>query len=57
MICTGLLFSFAYDHTIVRIVQWVKKTKLRFTDTTSEINDMIRSRFTFEAKRMSRTVG
>jgi hypothetical protein len=30
------------------------KQLLRFADTTSEINDMIRSRFTFEANRMAK---
>jgi hypothetical protein len=33
------------------------KQLLRFSDTTSEINDMIRSRFTFEANRVARAEG
>lgn len=32
------------------------KRLLRFSDTTSQINDMIRSRFTFEANRMTKSV-
>lgn len=30
------------------------KRRLRFADTNSQINDMIRSRFAFEANRMSK---
>jgi hypothetical protein len=33
------------------------KQLLRFADTTSQINDMIRSRFNFEANRMAKSHG
>jgi hypothetical protein len=33
------------------------KKRIRFSDTNSEINEMIRSRFTFEANRMHKAAG
>lgn len=40
------LISFLDDHEFDEI-----KRKLRFVNTSSQINEMIRSRFSFEAKR------
>lgn len=45
------LISFLDDHDFDEI-----KRKLRFVNTSSQINEMIRTRFTFEAQRKSGAV-